>query len=52
MKKEQTEAAITEHFRKKVHNDSKIQHASLLVHSDRLGIHLNGRSGRTSHDPS
>ncbi|MFD0620132.1 serine hydrolase domain-containing protein [Paenibacillus sp. GCM10027629] len=49
MKKEQTEAAITELFCKKVHNDSKIQHASLLVHSDRLGIHLNLAEGRAEH---
>jgi len=41
MNKEQTAIAITEHFRRKVHKDPKIQCASLLVHADRLGIHLN-----------
>ncbi|WP_227793223.1 serine hydrolase domain-containing protein [Paenibacillus guangzhouensis] len=48
MNKEQTEAAITEHFRKKIRKDNKIYHASLLVHSDRLGIHLNLAEGRSA----
>jgi D-alanyl-D-alanine carboxypeptidase len=41
MKNEQAQRIIADHFRKKVRKDPKIHNAYLLVHSDKLGVHLN-----------
>ncbi len=47
MKKEEIETSIENEFRKKVQKNSKINNAYLLVHSDKLDLHLNAAEGRT-----
>lgn len=51
MKKEEAQILMEKHFRKKVQKDSKIGNAYMLVHSDKLGIHLNMAEGSTSGMP-
>jgi hypothetical protein len=52
MKKEEAVLLMENHFRKKVQKDPKIGNAYLLVHSDRLGIHLNIAEGSTRGMPA
>ncbi len=47
MKKEEVETSIENEFRKKVQKDSKINNAYLLVHSDKLDVHVNIAEGKT-----
>lgn len=47
MNKDKAQALIEDYFRKKVQKDSKIHNAYLLVHSEKLGIHLNIAEGLT-----
>ncbi|GAB2687635.1 serine hydrolase [Paenibacillus thermoaerophilus] len=49
MKNEQAQRIIAEHFSKKVRKDPKICNAYLLVHSDKLGVHLNIAEGSADH---
>lgn len=49
MKNEQAQRIIAEHFSKKVRKDPKIRNAYLLVHSDKLGVHLNIAEGSADH---
>ncbi len=44
----QVQTAIENNFRTQVKNDDKVKNAYLLVHSDKLGIHLNIAEGDTS----
>ncbi len=46
MKKEEAKALIENLFRKKVRKDCKIHNAYLLVHSEKMGIHMNVRGPR------
>lgn len=48
MEKEHMKTLVEDFFRKKVQKDSKIQNAHLLVHSDKLGIHLKIAEGSTA----
>jgi hypothetical protein len=41
MKKEKVQSLISEYFTKIVQKDRKIHNAYLLIHSEKLGIHLN-----------
>ena len=41
MKKEKVQSLIAGHFAKIVQKDRKIHNAYLLIHSGKLGIHLN-----------
>jgi len=43
----QVQTAIENNFRTQVKNDDKVKNAYLLVHSDKLGIHLNIAEGDT-----
>ena len=52
MGKEETEKSIENAFRKKVKKDPKINNAYLLVHSDKLGLHLNIAEGSTDDMPA
>lgn len=47
MNKDKVQASIKEYFSKKVQKDSKIHNAYLLVHSDKLGVHMNLAEGYT-----
>jgi D-alanyl-D-alanine carboxypeptidase len=52
MKKEKVQSLITEHFAKIVQKDRKIHNAYLLIHSEKLGIHLNMAEGSTGSRPT
>ena len=52
MKKEKVQSLIAEHFTKIVQKDPKIYNAYLLVHSEKLGIHLNIAEGSTGNIPA
>nr|MQY58349.1 serine hydrolase [Clostridia bacterium] len=52
MKKEEARALIESLFRKKVQKDRKIHNAYLLVHSEKLGIHMNMAEGSTGSMPA
>ena len=52
MKKEKVQSLIAEHFTKIVQKDRKIHNAYLLVHSEKLGIHLNMAEGTTGSVPA
>jgi len=52
MKKEKVQSLITEHFTKAVQKDRKIHNAYLLIHSGKLGIHLNIAEGSTGNRPA
>jgi len=52
MKKEEAKALIENLFRKKVQKDCKIHNAYLLVHSEKLGIHMNMAEGSTGSMPA
>ena len=52
MNKEEVQIAIKELFSKKVQKDSKIHNGYLLVHSDKLGLHLNLAEGLTQDIPA
>ncbi|MCP1309811.1 serine hydrolase domain-containing protein [Paenibacillus tyrfis] len=52
MNKQRAQLRMEEHFRKVVRNDRKIQNAYLLVHSEKLGIHLNIAEGSTGNRPA
>jgi len=49
---ENTQESIEEFFRNTVQKDRKIHNAYLLVHSDKLGIHLNMAEGSTNNIPA
>ena len=52
MKKEEAKALIENLFRKKVRKDCKIHNAYLLVHSEKMGIHMNIAEGSTGSMPA
>ncbi|GAI83387.1 unnamed protein product, partial [marine sediment metagenome] len=52
MTKEKVQSLITEHFTKAVQKDRKIHDAYLLIHSEKLGIHLNMAEGSTGSMPA
>ena len=52
MKKEKIQSLITEHFTKAAQKDRKIHNAYLLIHSEKLGIHLNMAEGSTGSRPA
>jgi D-alanyl-D-alanine carboxypeptidase len=52
LNKAEAQARIEEYFRKTVRKDRGLRNAYLLVHSDRLGIHLNLAEGRTGEIPA
>lgn len=52
MKKEEAKALIENLFRKKVQKDRKIHNAYLLIHSEKLGIHMNIAEGSTGSMPA
>src|SRR5690554_4656469 len=52
MKKDEVQTSIADHFRKIVQKDSKIHNAYLLVHSDKLDIHMNVAEGSTGSEPA
>ncbi|MFW6304964.1 MAG: serine hydrolase domain-containing protein [Candidatus Saliniplasma sp.] len=52
MNKEGVRKSIEDAFRNKVKRDSKINNAYLLVHSDKLGLHLNIAEGSTEDTPA
>ncbi|MBE0662071.1 MAG: beta-lactamase family protein [Bacteroidales bacterium] len=52
MKKEEIQDKIESKFRKKVQSDKNIRNAYLLVHSEKLGIHLNLAEGETEGQPA
>ena len=52
MKKEKVQSLIAEHFTKIVQKDRKIHNAYLLIHSEKLGIHLNMAEGSTGSRPA
>lgn len=47
MNKEEVKRSIEEMFRKQVQKDSKVNNAYLLVHSDKLDLHLDIAEGKT-----
>lgn len=51
MKKEKVQSLIAEHFTKIVQKNHKIHNAYLLIHSEKLGIHLNMAEGSTGSIP-
>lgn len=52
MKKEKVQLLIAGHFTKIVQKDRKIHNAYLLIHSEKLGIHLNMAEGSTGSMPA
>ncbi|MBA7500164.1 hypothetical protein ES704_03157 [subsurface metagenome] len=52
MRKEKVRSLIAEYFTKIVQKDPKIYNAYLLVHSEKLGIHLNIAEGSTGNIPA
>lgn len=52
MKKERVAASIEEMFRAQVAKDNKLKNAFLLVHADRMGLHLNLAVGTTAGAPA
>jgi len=52
MNKEKVQSLIAEYFTETVQKDPKIHNAYLLVHSDKLGIHLNIAEGSTGSVPA
>jgi hypothetical protein len=52
MKKEKVQSLIAEYFAKAVKKDPKIYNAYLLIHSEKLGIHLNMAEGSTGSMPA
>lgn len=52
MSKRKCKKSIVDHFRNKVRKNSKINNAYLLVHSDKLDLHLNLAEGTTGDIPA
>jgi D-alanyl-D-alanine carboxypeptidase len=52
MAKDNSQAVIESNFRKQVRNDKNVRSAFLLVHSEKLGIHLSLAEGGTEGRPA
>lgn len=52
MDKNEVRSRIEEHFRQRVRKDPHLRNAYLLVHSDKLGIHINIAEGSTGTGPA